>query len=219
MKKFSLLFFSIMMLISSVKMAIAQSENISGTPKATTKSSITTLYKNLGTYLKTTDAQNQKAIPILTDYDANIDAIKTKNAGNAQKIQQETNTLNAKTMESLKKVLNGEQVLKLLVAISTNENIVTGKNLDANQKAFIAKAKNQYKLNDTQLTSVALVLVQAKLVGDAIALKAKTNAQGAQQDLQKLLSDLDSQLKASLSDEQYKNVRADIEKLVKGQKI
>lgn len=68
-------------------------------------------------------------------------------------------------------MLNGEQVLKLIVAISTNENIITGKNLDANQKAFITKARNQYKLNDTQLTSVALVLVQAKLVGDAIAVK------------------------------------------------
>jgi hypothetical protein len=219
MKKIFPLFFTTMILISSVKTANAQTATITEGPKTTTKSSIATLYKNLGTYLKTTDAQNQKAIPILTEYDANVDAIKAKNAGNSQKIQQETNALNTKTIESLKKVLNGEQVLKLLVAISANDNIVNGKNLDANQKAFVTKAKNQYKLNDTQLTSVALVLVQAKLVGDAIAVKAKSNPQGAQQDLQKLLSDLDGQLKASLSDEQYKNVKADIEKIAKGQKI
>ncbi len=219
MKKIFPLFFTIMILVSSLQMVNAQTATITEGPKTVAKSSIATLYKNLGAFLKTTDVQNTKAIPILTEYDANVDAIKARNTGNAQKIQQETNALNTKTIESLKKVLNGEQVLKLIVAISTNENIITGKNLDANQKAFITKARNQYKLNDTQLTSVALVLVQAKLVGDAIAVKAKSNPQGAQQDLQKLLSDLDGQLKASLSDEQYKNVKADIEKLVKGQKV
>lgn len=208
-KNFSILFFAIMFI------AFANTMNA----QTVVKSAVATLYKNLGTYLKTTDAQNAKAIPILTDYDTNIDAIKAKNVGNAQKIQQETNTLNTKTIESLKKVLNGEQILKLLVAISTSDNIVNGKNIDANQKAFLTKVKTQYKLNDDQLTAVALVMVQGKLRGDAIAQLSKTNQQLAGQEYMKLLQDLDSQLKASLSDEQYKNVKADIEKLVKGQKI
>jgi hypothetical protein len=214
MKKIFSVLFIAMIFISSIEITNAQT-----TTAATTKSSIATLYKNLGAYLKTTDAQNAKAIPILKEYDTSIDAIKAKNAGNPQKIQQETNVANNKAIEGLKKVLNGEQILKLLVAISTSDNIINGKNLDANQKAFLTKVKTQYKLNDDQLTAVALVMVQGKLRGDAIAQVAKVNQQQAGQEYLKLFQDLDGQLKASLSEEQYKNVKADLEKLIKGQKI
>jgi len=178
------------------------------------------LYKQLSaSYLKTTEDQNAKAIPILTKYDVEVDAVKVKNAGNAAKTQQEVNAVGAKAMESLKKILNGEQSFKLLAAISTQENIVSGKNLDANQKAFVTKAKNEYKLSEEQLTAVALVIVQGKLRGDVIAQLAKTNSQQAGQEYIKLFQDLDGQLKGSLSGEQYKNVRADIEKMIKGQKV
>lgn len=217
MKQLFNLFFAAIILVASVNTVNAQDGN-TNTPKAT-KSNITTLYKQLGAYLKTTAQQNAKVIPILTEYDVSIDAIKAKNTGNAAKTEQEVNAQSSKTFESLKKVLNGEQALKFLVAVTTQNNILSGKNLDANQKAFIAKAKNQYKLSDEQLTSVALVMVQGKLRGDGIAQLAKVNPQQAGQEYIKLFQDLDEQLKASLSDEQYKNVKADIEKLVKGQKV
>ncbi len=217
MKQLFNLFFAAIILVASVNTVNAQDGN-TNTPKAA-KSNITTLYKQLGAYLKTTAQQNAKAIPILTEYDVSIDAIKAKNTGNAAKTEQEVNAQSSKTFESLKKVLNGEQALKFLVAVTTQNNILSGKNLDANQKAFIAKAKNQYKLSDEQLTSVALVMVQGKLRGDGIAQLAKVNPQQAGQEYIKLFQDLDEQLKASLSDEQYKNVKADIEKLVKGQKV
>jgi len=217
MKQLFSLFFAAIILVASVNTVNAQDGN-TNTPKAT-KSNITTLYKQLGAYLKTTAQQNAKVIPILTEYDVSIDAIKAKNTGNAAKTEQEVNAQSSKTFESLKKVLNGEQALKFLVAVTTQNNILSGKNLDANQKAFIAKAKNQYKLSDEQLTAVALVMVQGKLRGDGIAQLAKVNPQQAGQEYIKLFQDLDEQLKASLSDEQYKNVKADIEKLVKGQKV
>lgn len=217
MKQLFNLFFAAIILVASVNTVNAQDGN-TNTPKAA-KSNITTLYKQLGAYLKTTAQQNAKAIPILTEYDVSIDAIKAKNTGNAAKTEQEVNAQSSKTFESLKKVLNGEQALKFLVAVTIQNNILSGKNLDANQKAFIAKAKNQYKLSDEQLTSVALVMVQGKLRGDGIAQLAKVNPQQAGQEYIKLFQDLDEQLKASLSDEQYKNVKADIEKLVKGQKV
>jgi hypothetical protein len=217
MKQLFNLFFAAIILVASVNTVNAQDGN-TNTPKAT-KSNITTLYKQLGAYLKTTAQQNAKVIPILSEYDVSIDAIKAKNTGNAAKTEQEVNAQSSKTFESLKKVLNGEQALKFLVAVTTQNNILSGKNLDANQKAFIAKAKNQYKLSDEQLTSVALVMVQGKLRGDGIAQLAKVNPQQAGQEYIKLFQDLDEQLKASLSDEQYKNVKADIEKLVKGQKV
>ena len=140
MKKIITLFFTVSILVTNVQIIKAQTSNAE-VPKPIVKSAITTLYKQLGTYLKTTDMQNAKVIPVLTEYDNGIDGIKARNAGNNAKIQQETNALSAKTMESLKKILNGEQVLKLLVAITTNDNIVNGKNLDTNQRAFIAKAK------------------------------------------------------------------------------
>jgi hypothetical protein len=217
MKQLLNLFFASIILVTGFNTANAQDGN-TNTPKAA-KSNITTLYKQLGVYLKTTAQQNAKAIPILSEYDVSIDAIKAKNTGNAAKTEQEVNAQSSKTFESLKKVLNGEQALKFLVAVTTQNNILSGKNLDANQKAFIAKAKNQYKLSDEQLTSVALVMVQGKLRGDGIAQLAKVNPQQAGQEYIKLFQDLDEQLKASLSDEQYKNVKADIEKLVKGQKV
>jgi len=213
------LFVAAIILTASISTANAQ-DGAANTPKTAARSKVTTLYKQLSaSYLKTTEDQNAKAIPILTKYDVEVDAVKVKNAGNAAKTQQEVNAVGAKAMESLKKILNGEQSFKLLAAISTQENIVSGKNLDANQKAFVTKAKNEYKLSEEQLTAVALVIVQGKLRGDVIAQLAKTNSQQAGQEYIKLFQDLDGQLKSSLSGEQYKNVRADIEKMIKGQKV
>ena len=218
MKKIFTLFLFATIIIATINTLNAQN-NTQATSKPVAKSSITTLYKQLGTYLKTNNQQDAKAIPILAEYDKNVDEAKTKNIGNAAKSEQEVNALGGKAIESLKNVLNGEQILKLLAAITTQNNIITGKNLDANQKAFIAKAKNQYKLSDDQLTAVALVMVQGKLRGDLIGQLAKVNPQQAGQEYIKLFQDLDAQLKSSLSDAQFKNIKSDIEKLVKGQKV
>lgn len=218
MKKIFTLFLFANIMTATINTTNAQN-NTEATPKTVAKSSITTLYKQLGTYLKTSNEQNAKVIPILSEYDKNVDAAKAKNAGNTAKADQEVNALGGKAIERLKNVLNGEQILKLLAAITTQNNIVSGKNLDANQKAFIAKAKNQYKLDDNQLTSVALVMVQGKLRGDLINQLAKSNPQQAGQEYIKLFQELDVQLKASLSDDQYKNIKSDIEKLIKGQKV
>lgn len=218
MKKIFTLFLFATIITATINTSNAQN-NTQATSKPVAKSSITTLYKQLGTYLKTNNQQDAKAIPILAEYDKNVDAAKTKNIGNAAKSEQEVNALGGKAIESLKNVLNGEQILKLLAAITTQNNIITGKNLDANQKAFIAKAKNQYKLSDDQLTAVALVMVQGKLRGDLIGQLAKVNPQQAGQEYIKLFQDLDAQLKSSLSDAQFKNIKSDIEKLVKGQKV
>ena len=219
MKNILTLFFATAFLSLSINTIQAQTTTSEVTPKTFTRSTVTTLYKQLGAYLKTNEQQNAKAIPILEIYDMNADSIKIKNAGNYTKIQQETNVLSSKTMESLKKVLSGEQVFKLLFAIKTQDNILNEKNLDVNQKAFIKKVKTEYKLSNEQMTAVALVMVQGKLRGDGIAMLAKTNPQLAGQEYIKLLQDLDSQLKGSLSEEQYKNIKSDIEKLVKGQKV
>ncbi len=218
MKKIFTLFLFATIIIATINTLNAQN-NTQATSKPVAKSSITTLYKQLGTYLKTNNQQDAKAIPILAEYDKNVDEAKTKNIGNAAKSEQEVNALGGKAIESLKNILNGEQILKLLAAITTQNNIITGKNLDANQKAFIAKAKNQYKLSDDQLTAVALVMVQGKLRGDLIGQLAKVNPQQAGQEYIKLFQDLDAQLKSSLSDAQFKNIKSDIEKLVKGQKV
>lgn len=218
MKKIFTLFLFATIITATINTSNAQT-NTQAASKPAAKSSITTLYKQLGAYLKTNNQQDAKAIPILTEYDKNVDAAKVKNAGNTAKTEQEVNALGGKAIESLKNVLNGEQILKLLAAITTQNNIISGKNLDANQKAFIAKAKNQYKLSDDQLTSVALVMVQGKLRGDLINQLAKVNPQQAGQEYIKLFQELDVQLKASLSDAQFKNIKSDIEKLVKGQKV
>lgn len=218
MKKIFTLFLFATIMTATINTTNAQTKT-DASPKTVAKSSITTLYKQLGAYLKTNNDQDAKAIPILVEYDKNVDAAKVNNLGNTAKTDQAVNALGGKAIESLKKVLNGEQLLKLLAAITTQNNILTGKNLDANQKAFIAKAKNQYKLSDDQLTSVALVMVQGKLRGDGIAQLAKVNPQQAGQDYIKLFQELDTQLKSSLSDDQYKNIKSDIEKLIKGQKV
>lgn len=218
MKKIFTLFLFATIITATINTSNAQN-NTQVSTKPVAKSSITTLYKQLGSYLKTNNDQDSKVIPILSEYDKNVDAAKAKNVGNAAKAEQEVNAIGGKTIEKLKSVLNGEQILKLLVAITTQNNIVSGKNLDANQKAFIAKAKNQYKLSDDQLTSVALVMVQGKLRGDLINQLAKVNPTQAGQEYIKLFQELDVQLKSSLSDAQYKNIKSDIEKLVKGQKV
>ena len=219
MKKIFTFLFAAVFSLLSLNTIHAQTTTNGVTPKTLTRSTVTTLFKQLSAYLKTNMQQNVKAIPILETYDKNADSVRIKNAGNYTKIQQEINALSTKTMESLKKVLSNEQVFKLLFAIKTQDNILNNKNLDANQKAFITKARTQYKLSDEQMTAVALVMVQGKLRGDGIAMLAKTNPQLAGQEYVKLLQDLDGQLKGSLSDEQYKNIKTDIEKLVKGQKV
>jgi hypothetical protein len=99
------------------------------------------------------------------------------------------------------------------------ENILSGKNISPEQKVFLDKVRGQYGLNDVQTMSVILVLVQGKIRGDAIGLLSKVNPQQAGQEFITLMQDLDRQLKASLTNDQYLKVKSDIEKLIKGQKL
>lgn len=183
------------------------------------KSDVLGLYHQLTGYMNATPDQTAKVTPILKDYDQKVVGIKTNFAGNNGKIQSELAALNGKTVESLKPILDPNQLGKLVLAATMQENILSGKNLDANQKAFIDKMRTKYNMNDAQLSSVVLVMVQGKVRGDAINLLAKSNPQAAAQELGKLLQDLDAQLKSTLTNEQYVNVKADIEKLLKGQKV
>ena len=86
------------------------------------------------------------------------------------------------------------------------------------QKQFLDKVRNQYKLNDAQTMIVVLALVQGKIRGDIIGLIHKTDPQKAGQEFIILMQDLDAQLKSGLSNDQYTKVKTDIGKLIKGQK-
>lgn len=184
-----------------------------------TQSNVTSIFMQLSPYLKVSQDQSARTIPILQDYDKQVSDIKSRDAGNTGKMNAELGALNSKTVEALKPILNNDQLGKLIVANTMQENILSGKNLNAEQKAFLAKLQSQYSLNDVQLMSVVLVMVQGKVRGDAINQLAKTNPQAASQQLGVLLNDLDGQLKSALSADQYSKVKSDIEKMLKGQKI
>ncbi|HND84133.1 MAG TPA: hypothetical protein PKY54_12375, partial [Chitinophagales bacterium] len=152
-------------------------------------------------------------------YDKQLTKIKTDNNGNAAKIKQQTDVLNGQTVPQLKQHMTDQQIATLVLALGMQENILSGKNLNAEQKIFLDKIRHQYQLNDVQTMSVVLVLVQGKIRGDAIALLHKSNPEQAGKEFLFLLQDLDKQLQASLTNEQYVKVKADIEKLLKGQKL
>lgn len=190
-----------------------------GTTSKMAQSNVTALLEQLAPHINVTPAQIAQAKPILQDYDKKVIEINTRNAGNDSKIQAEMNPVNSSTVEKLKPILNNDQLTKLVAANVMQQNIISGKNLSADQKLFLDKLRSQYNLNDVQLMSVILVMVQAKVRGDAINALSKTNQQAATQELGKLLQDLDGQLKASLNPTQYTNIKSDIEKLIKGQKL
>ncbi len=185
----------------------------------TTQSNVTAIFEQLESFMKITSEKATKVIPILKDYDQQLTKIKTTNAGNAGKIKQLTDALNGQAVPKLKMYMTDQQLTTLIIALGMQENILTGKNISADQKIFLDKIRNQYGLNDVQTMSVILVLVQGKIRGDAIGLIAKSNPQAAGQEYIKLLEDLDGQLKSSLTNEQYVKVKSDIEKLIKGQKL
>lgn len=185
----------------------------------TNQSNVTAIFEQLESFMKITPDKAAQVVPILKDYDQQLTKIKTDNAGNAGKIKQLTDALNGQVVPKLKMYMTDQQIGTLVVALAMQENILTGKNLSADQKIFLDKIRNQYGLNDVQTMSVILVLVQGKIRGDAIGLIAKGNPQAAGQEFIKLMQDLDAQLKSSLTNDQYMKVRSDIEKLLKGQKL
>lgn len=179
------------------------------------QSHVASLFKQLAPFMKATEDQITKATPILQEYDRRISDIK-KNGGN---FQAPLDALNTETAGKLKTILNDDQMAKLILAVQMQENILLGTNLSQSQKEFLSKMNAQYDLNEVQTMAVILVMVQGKVRGDAINQMSKTNPQGAAQELGKLLSDLDGQLKTALTAAQYTKLKADIEKLIKGQKI
>jgi len=183
------------------------------------KSNVADIFVQLESFMKIVPDKAAQVVPILKDYDLQLTKIKTENTGNASKIKQLTDALNGQVVPKLKMYMSDQQLGTLIIALSMQENILTGKNLAPDQKAFLDKFRTQYGLNEVQTMSVILVLVQGKIRGDAIGLMAKSNPQQAGQEFITLMQDLDGQLKSSLTSDQYTKVRTDIEKLLKGQKI
>lgn len=188
-------------------------------PSVSNQSNVALLFEQLQSYMKITPEKSSQIIPILKDYDVQLTKIKTENAGNAAKIKQLTDALNGQTIPKLKAHMTDQQIGTLVVALGMQENILSGKNLSADQKVFLDKIRNQYGLNDVQTMSVILVLVQGKIRGDAIAALHKTDPQKAGQEFITMMQDLDGQLKSSLTNDQYTKIKSDIEKLLKGQKL
>lgn len=195
---------------------ITTPKEVVSTATGSTKSNVTELFNQLKSYLKVPADKSVQIIPILKDYDIQATKIKTANAGNAAKIKQEMDALNGQVVPKLKAHMTDQQLGTLVLAVTMQDNILNNKNLDANQQAFLNKLKNDYGLNETQTMSVILVMVQAKVRGDAITAISKTNPTAAKQELNKLLLDVDKQLKAALTTEQYNKIKADLEKMIQG---
>lgn len=179
------------------------------------QSNVTELFKQLQNYMKVAPDKAAAAIPILQNYDAQLINIKKENAGNINKLNQEKNNLGAQTVTSLRKYLNNSQINTLVLAITMQENILSGKNISADQKQFLDKIRNQYQLNDVQTMSVVLVLVQGKIRGDAIKALHKTDPNKAGQEFITMMNDLNNQLKTSLTSSQYNKIKTDLEALLK----
>lgn len=178
------------------------------------QSNVADLFEQLKDYLKISPDQLKKSLPILKDYDKKIIANKTLNAGNEQKIKQETDKLNSVTVPKLKEIISQEQLNGLVLAMAMQENILSGKNVTPQQKQLIDKVRKTYKLNDAQTMAVIIVMVQAKLRGDIINATAKSNPADAKVQSIQLMKDLDAQLMSALETEQYEKVKADIEKII-----
>ena len=182
------------------------------------QSNATELFEQLKATMKVSSENAVKITPILQNYDKQLSIIKTQNATNPQKVKQLTDALNNQTVPQLKQYMNDQQLATLVLALGMQENILSGKNISIEQKQFLDKVRNQYKLNDAQTMIVVLALVQGKIRGDIIGLIHKTDPQKAGQEFIILMQDLDAQLKSGLSNDQYTKVKTDIEKLIKGQK-
>lgn len=202
---------------SASKLSATAKTSGSSAASTITSSNVTELFRQLSSFMQVTPEQSAKTIPVLQGYDSKVTDIKTSNAGNASKIQSELSALNSQTTTTLKTILNNQQIGKLAYAMALQENIISGKNLEAGQKALIEKFRTQYNMNDVQLMSVVLIMAQGKIRGDAIKQIAKTNQQAAAKEFGDMMQDLDGQMKSSFTVEQYTNVKADIEKLLKGQ--
>lgn len=185
----------------------------------TNQSNVTSIFEQLESFMKITPDKAAQVIPILKDYDKQLTKIKTDNAGNPGKVKQLTDALNGQVTPKLKMHMNDQQLGTFVMALVMQDNILSGKNLSADQKLFLDKVRNQYNLNDVQTMSVILVLVQGKIRGDAIGLLSKSNPDAAGKEFIKLMQDLDGQLKSALNNDQYVKVKSDIEKLIRGQKL
>lgn len=188
-------------------------------PSMTSKSNVTELFLQLQSYMQMSPEKVALTLPIIKDYDYQVTKIITENAGNPEKIKQLRDAINGQIAPKLKMHMTDSQLATLLLAISMQDNILTGKNLSADQKIFLDNLRNKYGLNDVQTMRVILIMVEVKIRGDAIAIIQKTNPQLAGQEFIKLLQDVDSQLKSTLSGDQQAKVKSDIEKLMKGEKL
>lgn len=177
------------------------------------QSNVADLFNQLKDYLKITPDQLKKAMPILKDYDKNAIALKMTNSADAQKLKQETDKLNTATAAKLKEIISQEQLNGLVLGMTMQENILSGKNITPQQKLLIDKVRKTYKLNDAQTMAVIIVMVQTKLRGDIISATTKGNPAEAKAQTIQLMHDLDAQLMTALDAEQYENVKTDIEKL------
>ena len=189
------------------------------TLSVTAQSNLTQLFQQLQAHMKVTPENAEKVIPILKNYDEQLNKLRRENSGNEGKIKQLTDALNEQTVPKLKMYMTDQQIGTLVAALGMQQNILSGKNITADQKIFLDKIRNEYGLNDVQTMSVVLVLVQARIRGDAISILNKTNPQQAGQEFIKLLQDIDGQLKSALSNDQYVKVKAEIERLIKEHKL
>ena len=183
------------------------------------KSNVADLFKQLQSYMKIAPDKSAQITSVLKDYDYQVTKIMTENQGNPEKIKQLRDALNGQVAPKLKMHMNDAQLGTLLIAISMQDNILSGKNLSADQKIFLDNIRNKYGLDDPQSMAVILIMVEVKIRGDAIALLQKSNPQQAGQEFIKLLQDVDSQLKSTLTADQHTKVKSDIEKLMKGEKL
>ena len=183
------------------------------------QSNLTLLFQQLQAHLKVTPDNAEKIIPILKNYDEQLTKLRKENINDAGKTKQLTDALNTQTIPKLKAYMTDQQIATLVAALGMQQNILSGKDISADQKIFLDKIRNEYGLNDVQTMSVVLVIVQARIRGDLIAVLNKTNPQQAGQEFIKLLHDIDGQLKSALTNDQYVKVSAEIERLIKEHKL
>jgi hypothetical protein len=177
-------------------------------------SNVAGLFDQMKEYLKVTPDQYTKTMTILKDYDTKITGVKNANANNPQKTTTEINAVNKAVIPQLKAVLKQDQINTLVAGVTMQENILSGKNITPQQKSMLDKIRTQYNLNDAQSMAVIMVLVQGKVRGDAIQKIKPSNPDLAKKETTKLLQDIDTQLKNSLTTEQYTKVKFDLEKLL-----
>ncbi len=152
--------------------------------------------------LKLTPDQYIKLSADTKAYDAKLATM----GGDASSKTAEVKALNDQYVQKFKTYLNTEQVNKFVLACTMQQNILTGKNLSADQKAIINSMRNTYHMNDGQIEMTVLIWTEAKIKLDIIQANASKDPQAALTATQKVLNDADTKMKNILTDEQYKGL-------------